>query len=154
MGLQCSLLACHRHWFTFPIALNSCMAHTQWAQSICYELLGLSTGGNVFSFQDFPPSKYLVKLSCKWICDSAYPYPLSRLLTPSVLHMSVPLQPSTVCPSPSLSMHLMEVGNPVRCLQQALPNLLANACARSSVIASSALGGMKVALVNSNWNAK
>lgn len=71
------------------------------------------------------------------------------LLTPSVLHMSVPLQPSPVCPSP-LSMHLMEAGNPVRCLQQALQNLLANACARSSVIASSALGEMKVALVNSN----
>lgn len=89
----------------------------------------------------------------KCICGSAYPYPLSRLLTLSVWHMSVPLQSSTVCLSP-LAMYLMEVGNPVRCLQQGLPNLFANVCARSSVIASSTLGGMKVALANSNWNAK
>lgn len=108
---------------------------------------GCSLEEKIFNFQDLSLSKYLVKLSC---CVSLPLVQVAHTFCSVCVCVCVPLQPTTVCPSSSLSVHLMEVGNPVRCLQRVLPNLLANACARSSVIASSTLGGMKVALANSN----
>lgn len=145
-GLQCSLLAGQQ---TLISISHYCeLLHGSHTESSVY-LLWVAGGVH---WRESLPRSLTVKISGKAVLlPLSAPWPgCSHLL----FCVSVPLQPTPVCSSSSLSVHLMEVGNPVRCLQRVLPNLLAAACARSSVIASSTLGGMKVALANSNWNAK